>query len=86
MKPSTIMNTNNPSRAKAPHAPGKYLVRWNGSYAVRFIKNRPRVFTAVADKEATLFDSEAEAQVSIALCGQPRMAFTVEPANTQGAA
>lgn len=36
----------------------KYLVRWTGNYAVQF---HSRGFSLVADDEATLFSTEAEA-------------------------
>ncbi len=46
----------------------KFLVRWTGNYAVRFHDTAQfgKCFTLVGDKEASLFNNEAEAQAAIA--------------------
>ena len=64
----------------------KFIVRLCGNYALKFHTNLcGRVYEAVADTEATPFDSEQDADERARNHGLRRGTFTIEPANqTQG--
>jgi hypothetical protein len=53
----------------------KYIVRWNGNYALQF---KGRGYEKVADKDATLFESEIDARDRVHQERIPTQVVTIE--------